>query len=572
MKTSRLNLARSWRSRTFDEIIGQDLSVRLVKNSLYRGQFFPVYLFAGQRGCGKTTMGRVFAAAANCARLEEFQQRPQETSLPCLACTSCQAMAQNNHPDFIEIDAASHTGVDNVRTIIEAASFLPVLGRFKIYLIDEAHMLSKAAFNAFLKILEEPPRSVIFFLATTEAHKIIDTVRSRCFQLFFTPVAHDTLVGHLATICTQEAIVHDRQGLHLVVQETEGSVRDAINLIERVRLAEGAVTHEAVMRVMGILDDEAVLNLLEIIAQGSLPRVLEYCVQSNFLRHAPESIWKKIVECLSALIWIKHGAPKVGYASERLQKVAAVFSAERLTYFLSLWYEAELQLYKTTAQAGCIELLIFKMVQQVPVVSPQAGHISAPVKVIPKETSKPQVIAAPVHDARWQECLSAIDRLDDPLISSIFKQAQFQHVDAMAHVVQVIFSKEFVFFEDLLQSTRHIWQPVIQRIFGASMQFVPQFSEGVVQAVLQPKPDFVRPKVTATQELVGTEKRQNYQGYQARNTDSSSFVRGVKTYKAVARVEPREVVFDVSDTQKWQRAHELLRLFPGTITEVKEAA
>lgn len=181
---SELNLARKWRPSTFESIVGQDLTVRLLKNSLFRQQFFPVYLLAGQRGCGKTTTGRVFAAAINCDRLHDFTQDPQKTIVPCGQCVSCDAMKRGIHPDFIEIDAASHTGVDNVRQIIEATSFLPQLGRKKIYLIDEAHMLSKAAFNAFLKILEEPPKTVLFMMATTDAHKIIDTVRSRCFQLF----------------------------------------------------------------------------------------------------------------------------------------------------------------------------------------------------------------------------------------------------------------------------------------------------------------------------------------------------------------------------------------------------
>ncbi len=185
MNEVKLNLARKWRSKNFNEIVGQDLPVRMLKNSLYREQFFPVYLFSGQRGCGKTTTARVFAMALNCALLKSFQQEPQTIILPCLQCESCIVALSGKHPDFIEIDAASHTGVDNVRQIVEAASYLPVLGSKKIYLIDEAHMLSKAAFNALLKILEEPPRSTLFILATTDLHKIIDTVQSRCFQLFF---------------------------------------------------------------------------------------------------------------------------------------------------------------------------------------------------------------------------------------------------------------------------------------------------------------------------------------------------------------------------------------------------
>ena len=192
-----LNLARKWRPENFDQIIGQDIPIRMLKNGLYLKKFFPVYLFAGQRGCGKTTSARVFGAAINCENLELFQKNPKENSLPCLKCNSCQSMLQANHPDFIEIDAASHTGVENVRNILEACSYMPIFGRKKIYLIDEAHMLSKAAFNAFLKILEEPPSSVLFILATTELQKFPQTVLSRCFQIAFKAVDNNSIKKRL---------------------------------------------------------------------------------------------------------------------------------------------------------------------------------------------------------------------------------------------------------------------------------------------------------------------------------------------------------------------------------------
>ncbi len=146
-----VHLARKWRSKNFNELVGQDLSVRLLKNSLFKKAFFPAYLFSGLRGSGKTSMGRIFAAAVNCQQLDDFIQAPQTIILPCGTCISCKALFAGQHPDFIEIDAASHTGVDNMRLIIESASMLPTLARKKIYLIDEAHMLSKAAFNAALK-------------------------------------------------------------------------------------------------------------------------------------------------------------------------------------------------------------------------------------------------------------------------------------------------------------------------------------------------------------------------------------------------------------------------------------
>src|SRR5436190_12511038 len=215
MEAISVNLSRKWRSQNFDQIIGQDLVVRILKNSLYLNHFFPVYLFAGQRGCGKTSTARVFAAALNCQVLPDFQKNPKKLDVPCLMCASCLAMSQGNHPDFIEIDAASHTGVDNIRNIIESSSLLPLLGRKRIYLIDEAHMLSKAAFNAALKILEEPPATALFMLATTNPHKIIDTVKSRCFQLFFTAISHEPLKNHLSFICKEEKIACSDEALDL---------------------------------------------------------------------------------------------------------------------------------------------------------------------------------------------------------------------------------------------------------------------------------------------------------------------------------------------------------------------
>ena len=242
-----LNLSRKWRSQDFDHIVGQELAVRILKNSLYLGHYFPVYLFAGQRGCGKTSTARIFAAAVNCHALTSFQKDPKNSPVPCLVCDSCVAMRDGNHPDFIEIDAASHTGVDNIRSIIESSSLLPIMGRKRVYLIDEAHMLSKAAFNAALKILEEPPATALFILATTNPHKIIDTVKSRCFQLFFTAIAHAPLKNHLQVICKNEKIAYTDDALDLIVRHTEGSARDALNLLEQVRFSSAIVSKEAVL-------------------------------------------------------------------------------------------------------------------------------------------------------------------------------------------------------------------------------------------------------------------------------------------------------------------------------------
>ena len=325
-----LNLARKWRSKHFDELVGQSLVVRLVKNSLYRNLIFPVYLLSGTRGCGKTSVARIFAAALNCEALDTFQKNPQTQQLPCLSCASCQAMQAMNHPDFIEIDAASHTGVDNVRSIIEAASFVPVLGRKKIYLIDEAHMLSKAAFNAFLKILEEPPVSVVFMLATTDPHKILDTVTSRCFQLFFDPIDTQAVTNHLMHICTQEGLAFEAEALSLIAQETEGSLRDALNLVERVRIAYPEITKESVIELLGKIDDERLHELLQVVLEGSVAKTLATIKKLELEKYNPVVVWKSFVEIIRLSIWVKNGVTPDGGSVKGLKEILAPYGLERL--------------------------------------------------------------------------------------------------------------------------------------------------------------------------------------------------------------------------------------------------
>jgi DNA polymerase III subunit gamma/tau len=302
-----LNLARKWRSAQFKEIIGQDLVVRILQNSLFKNQFFPVYLFSGQRGCGKTSTARVFASALNCQKLSEFQTNAK-ISIPCLVCASCQAMTAGRHPDFIEIDAASYTGVDNIRNIIDTSSFLPVIGQRKIYLIDEVHMLSKAAFNAFLKILEEPPKFVVFILATTEAQKLPDTVRSRCFQLFFNPVNLDVITLHLENMCKAESINYDRAGLEMIASVCQGSLRDAINLLEQARFADSCVTKPVVLSVLGYLDDSVICTMLEAVVCKDQSALFALFASWSNQVISTEYVVKRCIELLYDCLVLKYGA------------------------------------------------------------------------------------------------------------------------------------------------------------------------------------------------------------------------------------------------------------------------
>lgn len=481
MKNQKLNLARKWRSATFDEMIGQDLTVRIIKNSLYKDEVFPVYLLSGQRGCGKTTTGRLWAAALNCARLPDFQKDPQRVVLPCRECTSCKAMAEQAHPDFIEIDAASHTGVENVRQIIETATFLPVLGRKKVYLIDEAHMLSKAAFNAFLKILEEPPVSVIFFLATTEPTKIIDTVRSRCFQLFFNPVAIDVLAKHLALLCEQEQIRFDYHALQLIAEQADGSVRDAVNLVERIRLIDGTIMQESLQQFLGIPHDQWFIELLDALIAADIHRVLHLQHTISSTHVAPLVIWKRMVHLILQRL-------------KQLSGTSIQENSQKLLRLLEVCYHAEGILIKSQIPSVMGELFIFKLLTAVSAPKLNSDNTIHTISKRPALASQNQTKQA-IHDQKivdskpqrssslsqaheqngpWQLFLSELPKLEDPLISSIFVQAEFQGIDDLG-VLTLKFGEGYLFFKELLESTQLQWQPLLQAAFKRMVTCKPLF-------------------------------------------------------------------------------------------------
>lgn len=361
-----LNLARKWRSSNFKEIIGQDLVVRILQNSLFKNQFFPVYLFSGQRGCGKTSTARVFASAINCKKLLEFQKNPQISSIPCLECQSCVAMTQGRHPDFMEIDAASYTGVDNIRNIIDTSSFLPLLGDRKIYLIDEVHMLSKAAFNAFLKILEEPPKFVVFILATTEAQKLPETVRSRCFQLFFNPVSLLEVVNHLEKMCQKESIDYDSVGLELIAQVSQGSLRDAINLLEQARFADNKVTKPVVLSVLGYLDDRALYKLLSLMIDKNHKELLAFFYDLSKQTISTDYVVKRFVELLYDSIALKYGGEPRYFSdiSQELKDLINGFSMQQLTNYFDQICNLDMALSKTSKKQLLFESMIIRLMSK----------------------------------------------------------------------------------------------------------------------------------------------------------------------------------------------------------------
>jgi DNA polymerase-3 subunit gamma/tau len=254
-------LARKYRPATFAELIGQEAMVRTLGNAFEMGRIAHAFILTGVRGVGKTTTARIIARALNCVG-PDGQGGP--TVSPCGECEPCRAIAEDRHVDVLEMDAASHTGVDDIRELIDGARYVPASARYKVYIIDEVHMLSKNAFNALLKTLEEPPPHVKFIFATTEIRKVPVTVLSRCQRFDLRRIDAAVLIEHLGGIAEKEDATVAPEALALIARAAEGSVRDGLSLLDQaISFAEDTVSEEQVRDMLGLADRAAVIDLFE---------------------------------------------------------------------------------------------------------------------------------------------------------------------------------------------------------------------------------------------------------------------------------------------------------------------
>ena len=263
-------LHHKYRPQTFAQLVGQAAIATTLSNALCQQRIAPAYLFTGARGTGKTSSARIFAKSLNCIAV----QAP--TDSPCGVCETCRAITNGSALDVIEIDAASNTGVDNIRELIERAQFAPVQCRYKVYVIDEVHMLSNAAFNALLKTLEEPPDRVVFVLATTDPQRVLPTIISRCQRFDFRRIALEPMVQHLKMIAEKEGIAIADDALLLIAQISQGGLRDAESLLDQLSLLAGEVTVDRVWDLVGAVPEQDLMALAEAIATSSPEAVIDH--------------------------------------------------------------------------------------------------------------------------------------------------------------------------------------------------------------------------------------------------------------------------------------------------------
>ena len=276
-------LARKYRPRTFEDLIGQNSMVKILSNAFSLNRIAHAFLFTGVRGVGKTTAARIVARGLNCLKDDS------PTISPCGVCSSCISAKNDRHVDIIEIDAASHTGVDDVRELTEGVRYKPAEGRYKIYIIDEVHMLSTQAFNALLKTLEEPPEHVKFIFCTTEIKKIPVTVLSRCQKFDLRRVAVDELVELLRSICSKEEVSIDDKSLNLLARYSDGSVRDSLSLLDQaISMSNTGITLETINNMLGLSDKSIVWDLFDKLIQGDILSVLNH--YDNLLKSGSDPV------------------------------------------------------------------------------------------------------------------------------------------------------------------------------------------------------------------------------------------------------------------------------------------
>ena len=357
-------LARKYRPQTFKDLIGQETLVKTLANALQYGRLAHAFVLTGVRGIGKTTTARIIAKGLNCVGADG---NGGPTINPCGTCSNCLSITEDRHVDILEMDAASRTGVDDIREILDGVRYKPVGARYKIYIIDEVHMLSKNAFNALLKTLEEPPENVKFIFATTEIRKVPITVLSRCQRFDLRRISLEDLINLFSTICEKENIQAESEALRLIARAADGSARDGLSLLDQaMALTEDQISPELVQKMLGLGDKKELFDLFEEVMQGNVPEALSRVVNLNALGADPLQIAQDLLE-------ITHLVTKFKVASKVVGEMVTDLEIERGNYLASKLPMVQLgrcwqmllkgisEIQQATSQLAALEMVLIRL-------------------------------------------------------------------------------------------------------------------------------------------------------------------------------------------------------------------
>lgn len=444
-------LARKWRPKTFETLIGQDNTVQALTNALDHDRLHHAYLFTGTRGVGKTTLARILAKSLNCEK--------GISSKPCNACSACKDVDIGRFVDLIEVDAASNTKVDEMRGLLDNAQYTPSSGRFKIYIIDEVHMLSNSAFNAMLKTLEEPPGHIKFILATTDPKKVPVTVLSRCLQFNLKQMTIDSINKHLEFILHTEKIEFDTKALSLIAKSARGSMRDALSILDQaIAYAGGKITAKKILAMLGTIDNVFLINILNALASKDgeqLVALTHEMDQKNIAFDvALEDLAKLIYEV--STYQIIPNSFKGNENETTLKQLAHLFSAETLQLFYQISINGRKELYLAPDHHTGFSMTTLRMLAFFPSmkinnkkniqIETKADNIPPKIENnLTTNTSLPKQVNNNIFDGDWH-------KLVDQLKLGITK--------SLAQECELIEFKEFVFYLSLDEKKKHLAQQV----------------------------------------------------------------------------------------------------------------
>ena len=506
---------RKYRSNTFDEIVGQQHIIQTLKNAITNDRLSHAYIFSGPRGTGKTSMARILSKSLNC--------RNGKSTTPCLTCDICQNITNGHSVDVIEIDAASNTGVDNIRDLNDRINFMPVECVYKIYIIDEVHMLSTGAFNALLKTLEEPPENTLFILATTEPHKIPATIHSRCQHLYFRNLTHEELTQHLSYIAKKESITIDEKSVSILARNAEGCMRDGVSLLDQMVAFKGnTIISEDVLFILGTTEDKYLYEVLESVFKKDDKSVLKK-LQTLFNNGANVmQLVADLLTILRTLLFVKLNLEnELNIEDSQLkqaQQVAKLATITQINQVLDTVASTEMDLRWFSKP----QLLLQSKLIQAMHSDTQESQKNTP-EPIPQSTPRPQsvvttpkpqpVIAAEPPDMEtsvvkpsppppsitnpavkldqssennWQKVMHALQELKSP-VYGILRQSSVKAISD--DFIQIKLKQDFKFFREKVTETQNVilLNNLIKDQYKKPLKFTIENITATNQEISQPK-------------------------------------------------------------------------------------